>query len=249
MLELPEKQKKIMRRRRLGAPPSTIIVPPFDVAHNVWAFDPDGIAAAQFVAGPTGTITTPTKTQGTPSFYTFGASDTITFGDALDTTWTTATGFTLYFCLKPSSGDLAQANAPVWSKALETELILNASQADFYTYYAGGATNYTRYSWPVGQFVAGNKYVVAITFDATQARASRVVMYKNASVTGVGVTPANVGTDGTIADTAAVMVLGNRSGLTNPITVSSYAYAYNTVHSAGTVASITSWLQTTKGWV
>jgi len=250
--ELDLRQKQKIRRRRFGV---QLIAPPTDQAHLIWAFDPDQTGAAQYQAGPSGTVTTPVRTGGAPSLYTFGASDFIDFGDSLDSAWASATsGFTIYTCVNPSSADLLRANSPIVSKngaapVYEFQLLLNANTLDFYTLYGGGATNYTAYHSATSLLTTGTRAVLAVTYDPTVvARTARAVLYKNGSVT-TGAAPAQIGTDGSISDTAGLLRLGKTAdAATAPVSVLSYTYAYNTAHSAGTVASVTSWLQTTKGW-
>lgn len=238
----------------LTGPPTTgVVAPPFDNAHNVWTFDPDGTGAQQYVAGPTGTPTTPTQTIGTPSFYTFGAADFIDFGDSLDSTWTLSTGWTIYVSIKPSAGDLALANQPVVNKMgtggtnEAIDVLLSSNQVVLTTYYGGAVANFDLYK-SAAALVAGTRYVVALTYNPALGRTSRGVIYLNGSASS-GAGTGSTGSDGVIADSTGPLRLGKPSySAVAPTSVSSYASAYNAVHSAGTVASITNWYQTTKGW-
>jgi hypothetical protein len=233
-----------------GVPPTTLIAPPFDAVHNIWAFDPDAVGAAQYIAGPTGTVTTPTKTQGTPSYYTFGATDRIDFGDALDTTFSGATPqFTLYAAINPSAGDIAAAAPIILSKD-------NGSTArQWVMYLATGAPSAAVFSAANGSTtfaargassaITAGRHVYALAFDGSVALSGRITIYVDGLAVAMG---AETGTGSGIVDTTATLRIGERADAAAPLSVISYTYAYSGVHAAGTVASISAWIKNTKGW-
>lgn len=236
-----------------GQGASPIVRAPFDTANNVWVFDPDQVGAAQYIIGPTGTVTTPVRTAGAPSYYTFGSSDYIDFGNALETTWLNTVGFTLYLCCLPSAGDIALANQPIFNKMgtggvnEEIDVLLTNGQVQFTTYYGGSVSAYTTFNSAASALTAGSRYVIALTYDPTLARTSRGVVYKNGAVTSA--TASSIGSDGVLATGTGPVRLGKAAySAVVPTSQISYAAAYNGVHSAGTVANVSNWYAVTKGW-
>lgn len=243
------------RRWKQHVPYATATVspnaPPFDTGNLVWGFDPDQVGAAQFIAGPAGTITTPVKTAGPPAFYTYGAADRIDFGNALEAVWAAVTPkYTLYAAINPAAGDLAPAVVPVLSKddgatAREWVFYLGAGKPAFAAFAANNGSS-AFVSRVASGTISAARHVLSITVDGSQSVQSRAVIYVDGSA--VGMAADTAGTPVTPPTTAASLRAGQGVGTLAGPAIGSYVYAYSGVHSAGTVASIAGWIQSTKGW-
>lgn len=246
-----------LRRWKQHVPYGTVVnagavIPPFDTLHNVWAFDPDQVGAAQYQVGPTGTPTTPVKTAGPPAFYTFGATDRIDFGNALDSVWTgTAPQYTMYYAISPSAGDIAAAASIIACKDNGT------TQRGWVCFLATGLPQFVAFNAINGSGAAVNRlatgtitaarHVMAIVIDMTQAANSRATVYLDGSPITLGSGGTETGT--TIPTNTATLRVGERADALPPVSIESYTYAYSGLHNATVVGQITSWIQTTKGWV
>jgi hypothetical protein len=241
------------RRRERESGGSSVLTdrPPSDQANLVWAFDPDLVGAAEDLVGPPHTLATPVRTGGPPGFYTFGATDAITFTNALDSTWT-GTGWTIYHATNPTAGDLAVANATgVWKGAtgggvsLEFFCEYDTGQPRLVAFDANSSLQFEAYK--ANGAMSAAKHVTAFVYDHTQAFGSRGFLYVDGAL--VAQTPTTVGTSTTITAAGDALTVGGvGTGTYVPWTKQSYVYAYKSVHNAGQILANYNWIHTIKGW-
>lgn len=248
-------QSAVLGRRRfddlLGGGGSILTDrPPADQANLVWAWDPDLVGAAEALVGPSGTITTPTRTAGPPGFYTFAATDAITFGQALGSTFSGASGFTLYVAINPAGADLVNPRIYVQKddNAVNRDIIFSATNGNAkgygYVSYDGSVSNYEDFT--TTSAYGSGKHTMTMVFDPSQSFANRIGVYLDGASQAGAHTSAGSGSlphNGT-----AVLTVGRGTTAVVPVSVMSYVYLYASAHSAGTVTSNYSWINSTKGW-
>jgi len=227
--------------------------PQQDLAHLIWALDPDLSGSAQSLVGPTGTLTTPTKTAGPPAFYTFANSDFIDFGDSLDSFWTNAAGWSIYVCCRFASGD-ANANRYLVNKVNGS----GTSSINFWrdsnnkphlrVYYGGGTTNFEQIASTGTNILndGATKYILSCSFNPGAAFGSRCTLFRNG--TADAGTASTGGSDGTISDITTALRIGAAQDGGLAANCISYVYAFNAVHTASQHAWIAGWIQLLKGW-
>lgn len=229
--------------------------PPNDEAHRTWTFRPDLAGSAQWDVGPTGTVTTPVQTQGPPGYYTFATGDVITFGDALDATWTN--GFTIYCLHEIQAGDVDGTDRYLVFKGnsggnRQWTLKYNSGIGYFArVFYNNSALQYDQDNPFTDTAVAtGGKRIVAFTYNPAGVRnASRVNVYVS-SAPYISPLTSQLGADGTMSDTTAVLTIGADSGASNKaVSRIGSVYAYSTVHTPSQILENMNWMRNQLNWM
>jgi hypothetical protein len=252
---------------RRDVPSGNIVLPPFDTANIALAFDPDKIGDAQYVIGPIGVQHSAgadaflaVKTQGSPSYYTYDHGNffqRFDFGDVLNNIWTSTVGFTLYMAVQVAAGDKAIAHGLqllskrntgstllVFDWWVDTTGGINAIHK-FIAYYGNSILNTESVLATIS--LSNARHILAVTWDPTQARANRILLYVDGSLQAS--TGFSAGIDGTISSVAVPLNIAG-ANLGDALTQESYTYVYNNPHSAATVANISAWLASSaKNWV
>lgn len=230
-----------------GGPP----LPPADRANLVWAWDPDQPAGYESALGPVGTLQTPVKTVGPPGYFTFGATDQIVFGDALDPVWT-AGAWTIYTAIDATSADIAATYSYIVNKYTdatnaEFDYGLNSGKPQVVVYHLGSTSNSTHAG--TNAAISAGRHVLAVSYDPAQPRTvARFLIFVDGTTQATDFGTA--GSDGAIADTTATLAVGGRPGSSYaPVSRIGAVYAYRGWHSLATVQENTTWFQNVKGWV
>ena len=243
-----------------------IVIPPFDQANIILAFDPDGSGNGQYLTGgpiPTVVGSAPSKTQGAPSYYSLifdGTGQGWNFGDILDNIFTSPTnGFSFYACISIDAALIASGNNYIllskWSEFAslrEWGITVGTNTVNWklatQIWYANDNLRTDFIQTTIGLTSTG-RFVFAATFDPNLARSSRLKQYIGGSLDST--TFNTLGTDGNILDTSTPIKIGHVE-LGNDTSFppqTSYAYIYKSVHSGATVTNISNWLINTKKWV
>lgn len=184
----------------------------------------------------------PTLVGGSPPYYSFGADDYVTFGDVLDSVFTSAVGFSVVSAIEATAADVAAAQLSVVQKDNTS-----AGQRQFYLFmytgllrvgvqYGNGNTNFDQ--WDTGAAIAAGKHAIGFSFDPTLVRAngSLVAPYLNgAAWAGTGVSG---GALSPVADTAQPLQLGLLNGLYPSVSRQRALYVYNRPLTAGEHAAL-----------
>lgn len=247
------------RRRRRGGSPLDPNLPPVLQGNLVLAPTIDLGAGEQvfsMLVGPDATLGSdpgadtndPAYSAGPPALFTFEVDNYITWGDALESTWTGATGWTILAPINPSAGDVA-ADREILTKnsagQRQFAFDLSVGQLQLDVFYENDGDRNDR--WQHGGALTAGIQIAGCTFDPTQAREDRGVLYLDGALYSSSNTPG--GTDGSIVSTTAELRLGVRA-LDNKqgVAVQRIPYVWNVPLAEAQIATATSWIVSTIGW-
>jgi hypothetical protein len=183
----------------------------------------------------------PAYVAGPPPHLTFGSDDFVTFGDVLDATLMGGTGWTIMTAAAHSATDgTIVSKDDTGQRALG--MLMLSSKLYLEVFYGSGGDDHATAN--VASASGNQRY--AASFDPPQARAQRIVLYRNgavaASVHGSG------GSDGTVADTTTSLRIGQRANGAFPgIPAIGPLYLYNRPLTLAEVSANHTWLAT-NGW-